>query len=88
MEWCHSPSAQSSPKPRDPDDSITSLVIAVHQVDDQFLKTIPCNKEVTSLLGSSYNIENGEVLALTGIRNKVVAEGLEAQDDALAPATN
>jgi len=59
-------------------------VIAICQVDDQLLKTILCDEDAITLLGS-YHIEGGEVLDPTGIRNEALVEGLEGQDDALTP---
>jgi len=67
--------------PRDPDDSIVPPVVAVHQVDNQLLKTTLCDEEATAL-DSSYHIEGREILDHVGIRNELVAEGLEAHDEA------
>jgi len=67
---------------RDPDDCITPPVVAVHQVDDQLLKTTTDDEETTTLFGPSYHIEGGEVVDPVGIRDELVVEGLEAQDDA------
>ena len=70
---------------RDPNDVITLHVVVVCQVDNQLLKTTPCDEETAVLLGPSYHIEGGEVPNPTGIRDEPVVEGLETQDDAPVP---
>ena len=60
------------------------MVVAC-QIDDQLLKTTPRNKETTALLDPSHHIEGGEILDPASIRDKLVAEGLEVQDNMSVP---
>ena len=63
-------------------------MIVVCQVDDQLLKTTLRDEKMITHIGPSHHIEGREVLDHAGIKDEPVAEGLEAQDNASAPATN
>ena len=65
------------PIPMNPDDGIVHLMIVVHQIDDQPLRTTPYGEEAFTLFSSSNHVEGREILDPTSIKNEYVAKGLK-----------
>jgi len=61
-------------------DDILHLMIIVHQIDDQPLRTTPYGEEAFTLFSSSKHVEGREILDPTSIKNEYVA-GLKTQDN-------